>query len=1716
MRLLGLLLAAGCVSLLSTRSYGQWPVNDPANALPVAFSTDAERLTGVASDGNYGVFIAWQNDADGKVYAERLDPLGARKWGAAFAVAAPPQALTGTVTFANGSVLVAGVGTDFYGPDDALGGGDDEVSAGDLVGLNADGVWVEVLSVESDTSLTLTAVYSGLGGGPAAGSVAGAPQPLTGAVIFSDGTDQVTGIGTDFYGPDDALGGGDDEVSAGDLVGPDADGVWVEVLSVESDTSLTLAAAYVGIGGGAAFAVAVFPDPLATATQTEAAIADDSLRGGYVAWVDDRDDNGAGDPENVIYLQHVDKDGNHVGVFQSLDVVVSEDIQKLRGTLTFDGTTTVTGANTLFMTEISGGDFIRLESDAIWYEVASDPASDTSLTLTAPAPAAGPGVASVVKYDPATFSECRTPKLITSSAGCYVAFLNESAALNSSDRSVPLLQLVYVSSEGERLWITDVDFPHPDAETKLYPDGEDGIIVVWHVTPSVNPALPLLPAGASYALRIDSEGDGVWGADPVELFIRGNTVAETYYDDQRAELWVAAPWWFEDDEKPTEADNGSYVVVNKLLASGSWAWGDWTKGFEWDSIEKGSLNIDIVLGNVVHLTDPYYDSFYTDQRAVGITGDGIGGAHVLIKDNRKTDASYAPAPLSGILTFTNGNTRVTGDAATLFFAELASGDYIRPTAAGGVWSQVSWVSSPNELFLSGPYTGTTETGAAEVTAGFGANDFHDPYQNLYAQHVSPEGKINWKWGEYDIKWDDDASGDYIKLGSDYSMTRYDYPWIEGVTVEESAASTVKDHTRAICEPWPTYNPVEGPRIASWLTSIWTEDFNPPAGLPVYDAIRCVQLDIFGDRHDWDANPVTVTPVLEVHIFQGPNPQADQYRFESVSDERYGVTLVWEENGDIYAKHVNYFAMCSGRAEPIGPGPDIFPPPPVTGFSATGGIGEVALRWTNPPPGTKPLTDFAGVMIRRSTEGPPSTPEQGDWVDEGPGTPDPDDPAKMLYIDTDVQAGDTYYYSAFTWDTELGERNFSGPVSDSGSVSLDDVQNFLAQGTDGAVVLSWDNPGGTAYAGVIIRRSESDYPATIYDGTGVGDFPPVTRTYTDAGLTNGTIYFYTAFAHKTQVSDHADGVTAYAVPTVGVTDFAALGTDNQVNLSWNMPTDAIAGFVEVIVRRSQTGYPTTVTEGNFLTSTVASSSDSGSFADLNVTNSVQYYYSAFAHYYFGSPINRDIYTLPAQAVGTPGDFTAPDAIALSATSGEDRRVTLSWTNPPYPEDWTRIVIRRSEMSGSLTDSSKGTSVANGTYDRPEDDPATPEDESLYGDPTFDMQIVDTNVTNGVTYYYVLFIMDENNNEAGSVEVSATPIDVTAPDTPTLSVQAVIVVEANVQVPKIRVTWSVDTTVEPNLDVAAADTPIVVLRAHWDDNDLPADPYPSGPADDRDNVRNLAAGLDANGAGTVDDALVIPGVTYYYAAWIQDDESPANVSPPAQANVEAVDNFDPVISNVVATPSVTPTATGFDHKADLTWMVQDIDPTSYRIDFGTVTVGTTQYYYLGSFEDTTLVPGPAYTAAATIDNPPDGLWGGTTFNFRITVTDSKGADSIREGTFTTLFGAGEDADGDGIGDAWELLHFDDTTTANATSDADGDGLTDLEEYCHHTDPNKTDTDGDGVEDDEEVAIGSDPRKAPASPIGFDEGCGAVPGDAPLAAALAALGLAFGALKRRTATF
>jgi parallel beta-helix repeat protein len=91
---------------------------------------------------------------------------------------------------------------------------------------------------------------------------------------------------------------------------------------------------------------------------------------------------------------------------------------------------------------------------------------------------------------------------------------------------------------------------------------------------------------------------------------------------------------------------------------------------------------------------------------------------------------------------------------------------------------------------------------------------------------------------------------------------------------------------------------------------------------------------------------------------------------------------------------------------------------------------------------------------------------------------------------------------------------------------------------------------------------------------------------------------------------------------------------------------------------------------------------------------------------------------------------------------------------------------------------------------------------------------------------------------------------------------------------------------------------------------------------------------------------------------------------------------------------------------------------------------------------------------------------------------------------------DGDGDGLPDAWELLHFGNLSQGPG-DDPDGDELDNQGEYVHGSDPNNPDTDGDGLQDGPEVhTYGTDPVRADSDDDGLNDGdevaCGTDPLD------------------------
>ncbi|XID92816.1 glycoside hydrolase family 6 protein [Paenibacillaceae bacterium WGS1546] len=170
-------------------------------------------------------------------------------------------------------------------------------------------------------------------------------------------------------------------------------------------------------------------------------------------------------------------------------------------------------------------------------------------------------------------------------------------------------------------------------------------------------------------------------------------------------------------------------------------------------------------------------------------------------------------------------------------------------------------------------------------------------------------------------------------------------------------------------------------------------------------------------------------------------------------------------------------------------------------------------------------------------------------------------------------------------------------------------------------LSWNASGGaTGYNMKRATTSGGPY-ATIATG--------VTGTsYTNAGLTNGTTYYYVVSAANAageSANSAPVSVTPSAGPTVPAapTGLTATAGDGQATLSWN----ASSGATGYNVKRA------TTSGGPY--ATVASGAPGTSYTDAGLTNGVTYYYVVSASNAAGESANSAQVDVTPSGGGSPG-------------------------------------------------------------------------------------------------------------------------------------------------------------------------------------------------------------------------------------------------------------------------------------------------------------------------------------------------------------------------------------------------------------------------------------------------------------------------------------------------
>jgi fibronectin type 3 domain-containing protein len=420
--------------------------------------------------------------------------------------------------------------------------------------------------------------------------------------------------------------------------------------------------------------------------------------------------------------------------------------------------------------------------------------------------------------------------------------------------------------------------------------------------------------------------------------------------------------------------------------------------------------------------------------------------------------------------------------------------------------------------------------------------------------------------------------------------------------------------------------------------------------------------------------------------------------------------------------------------------------PPTGLTATAGTAQVALSWT-------------------ASSGATSYNVKGSTV-SGSGYVTVASPTTASYTNTALTNGTTYYYVVSAVHS-VGESANSAQVSATPDI-VPAPTGLTATAGNTQVALSWTaSSGATSYN---VKRS------TVSGSGYVTVASPMTASYTNTALTNGTTYYYVVSAVNS-VGESANSAQISATPnTVPVppTGLTATTGNAQVALSWT----ASSGATSYNVKRS------TVSGSGYVS--VASQTTTASFTNTALTNGTTYYYVVSAVNAVGESANSaQVSATPSIPVGPAGytyvtnegqsyTFTTTVDLAYGANGSFNylfsRTGTITFNNatfgdpilgtakygfykvssPTIPAAPTglaatagtaQVALSWTASSGATSYNVKRSTVSGSGY-------------VTVASPTT-ASSTNTALTNGTTYYYVVSAVNSVGESANSAQVSATP-------------------------------------------------------------------------------------------------------------------------------------------------------------------------------------------------------------------------------------------------------------------------------------------------------------------------------------------------------------------------
>jgi parallel beta-helix repeat protein len=324
----------------------------------------------------------------------------------------------------------------------------------------------------------------------------------------------------------------------------------------------------------------------------------------------------------------------------------------------------------------------------------------------------------------------------------------------------------------------------------------------------------------------------------------------------------------------------------------------------------------------------------------------------------------------------------------------------------------------------------------------------------------------------------------------------------------------------------------------------------------------------------------------------------------------------------------------------------------------------------------------------------------------------DSGADSFFNDTGVIVGVTYFYE-ISAVTIMGEGPISGEVFGMPYSEPSEPLGLMIGSGDSFANLSWTPPledGGFPVTNYTIYRGPTSGSLTFLDE--IGNL----TTYNDTTVTNGIPYYYIVRA-KNSVGEglQSNEVNATPVtipgPPIGV--ITQVG-DSYINITWTPPfSDGGSPILDYRVYRGTVSGDHVLLSVNGIITNIN---------DTTVSNGIQYFYVITAMNIIGEgPTSLEVSATPAR---TPFNVLNPEAL------GTDTLVNISW-QPPSDNGGSAVTgyrIYKGTESGILTFLEE---IGNILY------------------------YEDTDVINGMTYYYQVSALNTFGEGPRLMEVSATP-------------------------------------------------------------------------------------------------------------------------------------------------------------------------------------------------------------------------------------------------------------------------------------------------------------------------------------------------------------------------